>query len=344
MTESRTRVHFWSADFAGCAAYRCRWPSQALNEHHGDSLDVTADTVMSREQRDRARVVVGQRVVLPGPSHFWREWSEEGDKLLIYEVDDDLFSVPASNVKASGIFNSPKNRDRLIRNLLASDYVTVSTEPLKDTVHRVTGFPRERIVVIPNALPPELVLSEEQVVERWEKHSHALGYLASPTHDRDFKMVQRHVRRLLENNAGASFHTIGTDYSTRLDRPGQTRHSDWFRRPEDAIAGIDYRVSIAPLEAGIFSRSKSNCKWVEASARGAVSIVSDVPAYASVIHAETGYKVTREHEWGKALASVYGDPVDSLRVVRNANRYVRENHTTDRTVSLWHEVLTRDKP
>lgn len=340
----KMRVWGWSADSAGCEAYRIRWIADAINRLHGDEIDYQYGTLMSPEWRENSDVIVGQRVTLSGPSYFWRKWSRQGDRILIYEVDDDLFSVPGHNTRASVIFNVPKNRSRILDNIRASDYVTVSTEPLREAVHRASGFPTDRIVVIPNALPPELVLSEEDAVRRWEQHTHTVGYLASPTHERDFGIVQRHLKRFLERNPGTSFHTIGTDYGERLRLPDRTHHSDWFRSPEDAIRGIDYRMSIAPLEAGYFARSKSDCKFLEASARGAVSVASEVTPYASVRNAETGYTVRRDHEWGKVLQSVYDDPSDALRVMLNANRYVRENRTTDHTVGTWFDVLTRPKP
>jgi hypothetical protein len=336
---TKLNVWGWSADSAGCAAYRVKWVADAITRHYGDEIDYQYGTVMSKEQRETADVVVGQRVCLSGPTHFWQQWSREGNKVLIMELDDDLWSVPESNARGSAVFNNTGFRSRLNANVRASDWVTVSTEPLRQAVHNNTGFPLERIVVVPNALSPELVLENFDD----SKLVHTLGYLCSPTHKDDFAMVKRHLKRFLENNPQSTFHTIGTDYGSQLQVPRAVHHTDWVKSPEDAILGIDYAISICPLVPTHFNKSKSDCKFLEAAARGAVTITSDVAAYAPVVHGETGFKVRREHEWGRALQSVLDDPVASYHVARNAWSYVRDERTTDATAPLWREVLTRGK-
>lgn len=336
---NKTKIHFWSADQAGCAYYRCHWVSDALRKNYGDRLQVSVDTVMTKEMREEADVIVGQRVILEGPSHFWQLWSRDRDKVLVMELDDDLFSVAPSNAKASKVFNNPTHKNRLTKNILASDYVTVSTEPLRQAVHKNTGFPLERIVVVPNAVPKEFLVDSVDP----DRYTDTVGYLSSPTHRDDFDMVKRHLKRFLGNNPETSFRTVGSDYSTELQMPNQTRHVSWIRPPDRAIRSIDYRISICPLLPGVFNQSKSSCKFLEASARGVVSVVSDVTPYSEVVNGETGYKVRREHEWGRTLQKVYENPQDALRVARNALGYVRDNRTTDHTAPLWFDVLTRGK-
>jgi len=338
---SKLNVWGWRADSAGCGAYRVRWVADAVNKHFSDSMEYRNGEVMTKEEQDWADVIVGQRVCLPGSAGLWKKWAQQGEKILVSELDDDLWCVPESNLRGSAIFNSKGYRDRMNETIRLSDYVTVSTEPLRQAVHRNTGFPLERIFVVPNALPPELVLPPEDLEMKSEA---TLGYLCSPTHSEDFAMVQRHLRRFLENNPEASFHTIGKNYDALLKLPDQTRNTHWIKSPEDAILKIDYGIGICPLVPGVFNQSKSDCKFLEASARGAVTIASDVAPYASVVHGETGYKVRREHEWGRMLQRVYDDPDDALRVLRNAHRYVSEHRTTDQTAALWHEVLSRGKP
>lgn len=327
----------WRADSAGCGSYRVRWPCDALAKHYGDEVETRHETVMTRDQRDWPDVIVGQRVVLPGPSRVWHEWRKQG-KVLITELDDSLWDIPQSNANASKVFNTKDIRKRLNENIAVSDWVTVSTGALKQTVHRNTGFPLDRIVVIPNAVPPELVVDE---VPEPGSRKYTVGYLASPTHSDDFKMVRRHLVRLLENNEDVTFASVGADYARELRQPSRTFHRRWTNSPEDAVSAIDYELSIAPLVAGSFTRSKSDCKWVEASARGVPSIVSDVTAYDPVRDGETGVKVRREHEWGKALQRLVDSPEERHRLAVEAHAEVRQHRTTDYTVHLWHDILTR---
>lgn len=339
----KARVWLWRADSAGCGTYRVRWPSEAVTKHYGDSIEIRHDTVLNKDNRNwNPDVVVGQRVCLPGPSEVWQEWHRQG-KVLITELDDSLWDIPQRNLKASAVFNTPGVRKRLEENIAVSDWITVTTEALKQTVIRNTGFPAERIVVIPNALPPELVIDSVPELGSTPR-DFALGYLASPTHGEDWKMVRRHVKRFLENNLDTVFATVGTDYGADLRMPGRTAHRKWDPSPESAILSIDYELSIAPLLAGTFNRSKSDIKQLEAAARGVPSVVSDVTAYAPVVNGVTGVKIAREHEWGKALQSLWDNPGERHRLAVNAHRDVAENRTTDATAPLWADVMTRGKP
>lgn len=334
----KTRVWMWRADAAGCGTYRVRWPAEAVNRLYGDRIEVRHDTNLTVENRDwNPDVVIGQRVVLPGPSKMWHEWHRQG-KVLITELDDSLWDIPESNFKASAIFNAKDTRRRLEENIAVSDWITVSTHALRDAVVRNTGFPESRILVIPNAVPPELVVDSVP-----ESRRYSVGYLASPTHDADWKMAQRHVRRFLENNPEAKFATIGTDYGATLKMPGRTAHRRWDYTPESAIEAIDYSISIAPLLAGTFNRSKSDCKWVEASARGVASIVSDVTAYTTVEHNVTGVKVRREHEWGRELQALWDSPEKRHEIAVKAHSEVANYRTMDNTASLWYSAMIRGK-
>lgn len=266
---------------------------------------------------------------------MWYEWRRQG-KVLVTELDDSLWEISESNLNASALFNAPGIRRRLEENISASDWVTVTTEALKQAVIRNTGFPESRIIVIPNAVPPELVVD---TVPEPGSRSYSLGYLASPTHDDDWKMVQRHVKRFLENNEDAAFASVGADYAKRLKMSERTFHRRWDDSPEKAIRAIDYEISMAPLLAGTFNRSKSDCKWVEASARGVASIVSDVTAYTTVKDGVTGVKVRREHEWSRELRNLWLSPDKRHQLAVRAHDEVASYRTTDNTAARWYEVM-----
>lgn len=331
-------VFGFQADHAGTSTYRVRWPLAALSRYHG--VDVRHDTLLKKGDRDWADCVLAQRVCLPGPSAIWKQWHDEGKKTLVMDFDDDLFSVPESNLQASALYNSRNIRQRLLENVTLSDWVTVTTPVLKGSIHERTGFPLERIIVVPNAVPEELLVD---VVPEPGGRRHSVGYLASTTHTDDFKMIRRHLGRFLENNEGVSFVSVGADYTHLLPSRERASHRRWDSRPERAIESIDYEMSLAPLIPGVFNSNRSHCKWVEASARGVVSLVSDTVPYAPVEHGVTGVKVNREHEWGRALQRLWDDPERRYRLAVAAHEEVARKYTTRVTSELWHDVLTRGK-
>ena len=333
-----TNVYFWAADHAGCATYRCRWPAEMLNEMFGDEIEARYGTLMKPEDREWADVVIGQRLVLPGPSMFWDQWYRDGSKYLITEFDDDLFSVDPDNIQASRVFNKSDVQQRLRANIMKSSAVTVSTEPLKDAIHRETGFPLDKIFVIPNAVDPGLL---EDPLDRSQMDGAAsLGWLASPTHEKDAKLVARHVKRFMETHPDASFQSIGADYGKILGVPDERHeYSGWVSPPERAIRKMNYRIGIAPLQGSTFNKSKSDCKFLEMGARKVAPLVSATPSYSSVTHGVTGYAVRYEHDWGKALRNLHNDTAMQDALAENAYEYVRDNRTTRSTAALWREVI-----
>lgn len=329
----------WSADSAGCQAYRIRWVADALNELYPDTVDYRFGSGLSKSDREWANVIIGQRVVLPGPSHFWQKFSRDPSKRLVLDMDDDLFRVEENNYRASAVFNKSDVQQRLRDNIRASDLVTVSTPFLKKSVHDETGYPLDQIVVIRNALPPELVLPEVPELDLVKRP--LLGWLGSPTHAEDFRSVTRELGRFLENNPHVTFHTIGSDYASWMKLPeDQCVHTPWIKSPETAIKSIDYRVGIAPLRSGVFNASKSDCKALETSARGVPAILADVRAYDTFTDGENCLKSRGPYDWGKRFKELCFDSARQRELAVNAHAYVRDNRTTHHTAPEWLEAIT----
>lgn len=328
----KIRVFGWSADNAGCQSWRIAWPSKAIN-----SADVNVEyrygTVMSPEDMEWCDVVIGQRVAAPASSHWWQKWGKNGTKKLIAEFDDDLWNIDPENTKAYEVFNDPKIRERVLNNIGVADAVTVSTEPLRQMVNQVSGFPLDRIHVIPNAVPTWLTTFERE-------RNVPLGWMGSPTHHGDFAIVQRHLKRLMEADAELVMHTIGSDYGAWMKLPQkQLKHTSWITSPEDAVRAIDYTTGIIPLKPTVFNRSKSSCKWLELAALGIPAAVSDVTAYQEARDSGAAVMVKYEHEWNKKIRSLVYDEDMRAELGSKAREYVRNGRTTEHTAPMWVDVI-----
>lgn len=325
------KVWMWSADSAGCYTLRMRIPKESIEEGpNREKFNIGAGSLFPEEYKD-ADVVVGQRVCKDGPSRMWRRFQQEG-KRLVFEMDDDLFSVDPSNRKAFETFNDPKIQENLLLNITVSDTVTVSTKPLADVVYKKTGHPDIR--VIPNAVPPWLL---EYETEGW----YSFGFAMSPTHDKDVKIMSRHLKRFLENTPEASCHAIGADYGIDMKLPRkQYRHTPWIKDVYKSFTAADFLIGLAPLAPMVFNRSKSDLRFLQNAAVGIPTIVSDVAAYSTVEHKETGFVVKYDHEWGGALSAMYHDDFMREELAKNAKEYVTKNRTSDNTRPLWEEALS----
>lgn len=322
------RVWGWTADRGGCAAYRIRWPFDALTQHTG--LDMDHGTRITPEHRETADVVVGQRVCNDGPTRLWQRWATQGTKRLVFELDDDLWNIDPENKWAYYFFRRNDIRANLGANIKAAHTVTVSTEPLAEVVRAETGHPDVRVV--PNAVPPWLL-------DHTPAQTHLLGWGGSPTHHRDFAEVRRHLSQFLESHPDATLHTIGMDYARWMKLPReQCHHTRWTNTPEEFFRAIDYEIGVIPLAPSRFASSKSDIKFVELAALGIPAIASATAPYKSIRDGETGVLVKYEHEWGRKLRALANDPAMRSELGAAAREYAR-SRTTDNTWPLWQEAI-----
>lgn len=325
------RVWGWSADSSGCQAYRIRFPFYAVKEYRPD-LVMGFGTTIKPEAKELADVVIGQRICIPGSSKLWQRWAKEGQKKLIFELDDDLWNIDPANQKAYYFFGDRDTRRRLNENIQVSYAVTVSTPELAEEVYRQTGH--GNIHVVPNAVPPWLLDHEAP-------KNHHVGWGGSPTHHGDFGLLRQGMKKFLQHNPGRTFHTIGMDYAEWMKLPReQCHHTKWVPTPEDFFRTIDYTVGVAPLADSHFNQSKSDIKFLELAALGIPTIASDVAPYRSIVDGKTGVLVKNDHEWGRTLRSTVEDPDAFARMGEEAKEYVRNNRTTTHTAPLWYNVIT----
>lgn len=324
------RVWGWSADNSGCQAYRIRFPFEAMREQFPQAT-FGLGTTIPKEAQESADVVVGQRVCNEGPSTLWQRWARQGQKKLVYELDDDLWNVDPANEKAYYFFANPKIREAMIRNIQVSHAVTVSTAELAEEVFRQTGH--QNIHVVPNAVPAWLLDHEP-------KQNHHVGWGGSPTHHGDFGRLQHGLKKFLQHNKDKTFHTIGMDYGAWMKLPqAQCHFTKWVPSVEEFFRTIDYSVGVAPLADTHFNQSKSDIKFLELAALGIPTIASDVAPYRSIQDGWNGILISNDHEWSRTLKATVDEPEVFAEMGERAQDYVARCRTTAYTAPLWMGVL-----
>ncbi|QEQ93583.1 glycosyltransferase [Streptomyces phage Zuko] len=334
MSEATTqplRIWGWAADSSGCQAYRIRFPFMAMKEMD-PTLVLGIGTTIRPEAKELADVIIGQRVCMKGPSSLWVRWAKEGQKKLVYELDDDLWNIDPSNERAYYYFNDRDLQRRLLENIKLAHVVTVSTPELAEMVWEKTRHPN--IHVIPNAVPAWLTDHEPG-------QNHHVGWGGSPTHHGDFGLLRQGMKKFLQHNPDKTFHTIGMDYAEWMKLPkGQCVHTPWVPTPEDFFRTIDYLVGVAPLADTVFNRSKSDIKFLELAALGIPTLASDVAPYRSIKDGDTGVLIKNDHEWGRTLKATVDEPETFHEMGERARQYVVENRTTTHTAPMWYNAIT----
>jgi glycosyltransferase involved in cell wall biosynthesis len=271
-------------DGHACGVYRILLPFEQMElaGHHVDTHCGWTDK--AREYR----VIVGQRISRYGALPIWRRLRAQ--HRLVYETDDDLWSIDPTNFAAS-LAHTPDVVDATEQAIAAAHLVTVSTEALAEVLRRY----HDNVVVLPNHIPAALLEFERPRPERV-----TVGWAGGDSHLRDMAMIAPHLRRFLRRNPDVDLHTIGTDFRAVCKIPG--RYTEWNPDTWAYYRTIDFDIGLAPLVDSVFNRSKSAIKAMEYAALGIPVIASDSEPYREFVeHGETGFLVRQPHEWDRYL-------------------------------------------
>lgn len=317
---------YWLADSSGCGYYRCIGPGTALAKMgHQVAIDARIPEWVVDGGCD---VVVAQRTCLPGPSQIWQDMARAGHSKLVFEIDDDLWNLDASNAQAVRFYDAD-HRKRLTDNVRVADLVTVTTEPLAELVSQWN----RNVVILPNMIPQWMLTHD---VPRDDARV-TIGWGGSPSHTRDFGEAARPLKRVLQRFGDATeFHNIGTDFTGRVQsNRGRTRFSGWLDTVEDYLRTIDYDIGVIPLRPSPFNDGKSDIKLLEHAALGIPSVVSATGPYARALAAGAPALPAVTHkDWEHHLVDLVQSPTDREQLGKAAREWAA-GRTIELNAHLW---------
>jgi hypothetical protein len=325
MSEEKLDAFGWLADRTGCGTLRMMQPMDALAREKG--YKTRYDVQMVGDKSQLPRTLVGQRVCKDGPSNLWFQIGVQKDRpRTVYELDDDLWNVDHTNVKAfkwfmNGIDDQGVHHNvalNVARSVALADYVTCTTEPLAEILRQFNP----NVHIIPNYIP-RWVLDWE----RPRREELCIGWGGSGTHGMDWEAEGPHIKRFLKRS-GMPFRLIGGNLvqaQVQLGLPvEQVSAAGWIPSVEDYWRNIDYDIGVIPLKPHLFNQSKSSLKFLENAALGIPTVASDCGPYTRAIeHGKTGFLVKRDHEWGKYLRDLVNDEAMREEIGRNAKEWAK---------------------
>jgi glycosyltransferase involved in cell wall biosynthesis len=322
---------------SGCAYYRMELPLGELG-HADDDFEVTfADAgdrhgppVVTSSMLADYDVIVAQRWNTHKGLGVWRRARGPFSR-LVYELDDDVFSVTPENWNAYHLYGKPDIRDAIEHSAACSDLVTVSTGPLAAVMREFS----DNVLVLPNCIPGWACSLPREPRDRPR-----VGWGGGASHGVDIGIIAQPVRRFLRRFPGWDLQLNGTDFRLTFADAGvpgdRMSHVRWVQvnlHPQEFYQSIDFDIGLCPLWPTTFSASKSAVKAIEMGARGIPVIATDCPAYREVItHEVDGFLVKQDHEWLKYMSILAGD--DELRAKMGeaaremARRHLIEDHWT----------------
>lgn len=174
-------------------------------------------------------------------------------------------------------------------------------------------------------------------------------YMGTATHHEDLAIVMPAFERLAQNYPGQFELTLIGITST----PPQ---ADWLKisNPPQEAGGypafvrfvtrdLEFDVGIAPLVASQFNAAKSDIKFLDYSAMGLLSVVSNGPAYRDCIAAGLAVGcATNQEAWYNTLTRIVEDRSAFAEMRDRATRYVWEARNTLQDPEPLAGLLNRD--
>jgi glycosyltransferase involved in cell wall biosynthesis len=302
-------------DGHACGYYRVTLPLDALAAH-GHQIGTSYG--WHNDARGH-RVIVGQRVSKIEALPIWRRLRP--NHRLVWETDDDLWSVDPSNLAAYWAYGA-STLDAAEAAIDAAHMVTVSTQPLADLLRQR----HNNVVLLPNRIDGRML-----DIERPRRDRVTVGWAGGDSHLRDIGMIAGTLARYCRRNPDVRVHTIGTDFRRALRLPGD--FTPWQAQIWDYYRALDFDIGLAPLVASTFNNAKSSIKCVEYASLGIPVIASDEPPYREFVeHGVNGFLVKRDHEWATYLNYLVAD--EGLR--KDMGAAAKERAAEQTIQKHWH--------
>lgn len=183
------------------------------------------------------------------------------------------------------------------------------------------------VAVISNSLNKAQIDASEAFLKHQIAHpGFRIGYFSgSPTHTKDFRLIEPELIRFLKAHADAELKIVGyMDFSKSAQSLlGSGRIS--FEPPVDYLKLqekiAEVNVNLAPLVENDFTNCKSELKFFEAAIVETTTIASPTFAFkTSIKDGETGF-LARPGEWFKKLEYLYSHPEENRNIARSAKAY-----------------------
>lgn len=248
---------------------------------------------------------------------------------VVVDIDDNIWNTPIGNATFTDGKLQAHKIVSLTESVKSADYVTVSTEPLKELIAPLN----ENVTVIPNFITPS-----EWNFERKKNEKTRIGWVWSPTHFPDIQIIQKSLEKIIKKYP-VEIVIFGTEKNIFPFETTNIKGVKYTDYPKTFMEeGID--ISIAPLADNDFNKSKSNIKWLESSMAGACFVGSRVYPYSkSIKQGKTGLLCNKEPSWTKTLSTLIEHPLIREQIAKNAKEEVMKNYSSNKKWKEFYDSI-----
>jgi len=322
--EYKRKIIAWRGDRGACWAVRIHFPLSYIAKNNPDYL-IHITSALSKDQVGVFDLGILQRQYMKEVFNGLQAFRKFNIK-LVYEIDDDLFSVPKWN-PAYKVLGKKSTRENVKYFLSNVNAIFVTTERLKEVYSPYC----EKIYVLPNSINPDVFYPSPNNCKR-----KVVLWSGSNTHKNDVALVRPALERLSKDD----------DVQVRLwhiDLGIKNSYLIPFCPLEsfyNVLAMSNPYIGLAPLTTVPFNKSKSNLKFLEYTMQNAVTVASDFGPYADTItHEENGFLVKDNREWYDVIRYLLDNEDVHARVLANAKKLVMKEYNIEKNYMLWKNAI-----
>ena len=267
------------------------------------------------------------------------EFTKRNSIPVVLDLDDYLINMPEDHPnRLANDYTAA-----LLPLLLAIqevDFVTVSTEPLKQLVQPYNS----NVKVLPNYLDEELwSFKDPAAAISLENKPIVLLFMGTPSHTPDLELISPVLVKLLSKYEGRlRFLCYGPLPPKSLQahpfveyHEGETYNYSAFIRN---FLEIRADIAIAPLRDNPFNQCKSNLKFFEYSALGVPGVFSDLSPYiGTVANNVNGFVADTLTDWETKLEGLIVDQTRRHNLAMAAQADVKNNWILSNHAAKWQE-------
>jgi glycosyltransferase involved in cell wall biosynthesis len=262
LVEYQYKIGVIRSDMGGCFQLRILQPFAELRRHGVDYYSTCFLPVNIGEPRmetlvrwiEQFDLIIVQRCFKYNIFKLIRDACHIASRKLVFETDDDYINLPKYN-PCSKEMEAPGALEGFLRILSEADYITVTTQELKDIYYPFNP----NIYVVPNNVEnvslfkdnwvhplgedgrvplvqtfgfttyPTYVQITKEVNKVPQPHLEKIiriGYSATPTHMEDYKTILEPLGKVLKKHPNIAFFLIGGAGWIRHDRKVNCKHCD----------------------------------------------------------------------------------------------------------------------
>lgn len=334
MDDGKLHVVFFAIDCQGCGFYRAHQPARLLQ---GSQYLVAYPTnILTSTLTEWADIIVWERSAAYQAPDIIRRLRSEG-KVSIYDIDDDVFNIPAHN-PAAPIIGVVEHQEKFSAVMHAVDYIFTPNGAL------ATKFGErfeKRTFVVPNVVHlPDFVPMENDTGKL------RIGWAGGTSHKRDIAMIRDALKDASKDativimgfdgidEAGNVFDGIDIEYHKPVPPHAYAAH----------LSALKLDIGLAPLEENGFNLMKSPIKVEEYGALGIPVVASKVGPYKVIEHGVTGLHASNGGDFRVKLRRLIRDEKLRTTLGTNLKSLVQQRFSTEAIMPQLEALLLRLAP